>query len=254
MNLAAIDTEAGSQPLESLATRSGRRLNSPDQRGSQSIFSQQGLNNHLVNPNPGNEPPGSDGQGFQQLGATPGSAMERELVTDSQNGDMDSFAQLVLGHQDRVFGFLLRLTGNAQDAEDLAQDTFVKAYRNIGRYDSRWPLTTWLLTIARRVAANHWRSRRQHEPLENVAEPVAAGPDPGEPLSAREEGESLWAEARRLKPKYFEVLRLHYGEELGVSDVAKVMGLNVIHVKVLLHRARKALEVRLRQTGKVVNL
>ncbi|MEE8146382.1 MAG: sigma-70 family RNA polymerase sigma factor, partial [Longimicrobiales bacterium] len=74
------------------------------------------------------------------------------LVSRAQTGSLSSFAELVARFEGRLFNFLLRRTRCVADAEDLAQDTFVRAWQRIRRYDPRWRFSTWLFTIAHRLA------------------------------------------------------------------------------------------------------
>lgn len=141
-------------------------------------------------------------------------------------------------YQDRLFSFLLQLTGNHHDAEDLAQEAFLKAYVGIHRFDPACSFTTWLFTIAKRAAASHWRSQRRLESAAELADAVAPAADPIETASQEDEAASVWALARRLKPKYFHVLWLRYAEGFSVAETAQIMRLTQLHVKVLLHRAR----------------
>jgi len=170
------------------------------------------------------------------------------LAACSRKGDREAFAALVERHTERVYSLLARWVGNRQDAEDLAQETFVRAYQSIHRFDPRQPFLPWLFTIARRVAATHWRQVRPLEEPGGEVEEASSGADPAAHLLSVERSASLWREARRLKPKQFQALWLHYAEGLAVADVARVLGTNSIHVKVLLHRGRGALARRLKDS------
>lgn len=162
-----------------------------------------------------------------------------QLVEKSKTGCLDSFEMLVRRHEKPVYNYLLQLTGNAHDAEDAAQETFVKAFQALPRFDERFRFSSWLFTIAKRTAINHQRKSRRYERMEDVESLEAPGagdsPDP-----------DLWGIARRLKPKLFEVLWLYYGEGFDLKETARIMGTNVIYAKVLLHRARGELKKRIK--------
>jgi RNA polymerase sigma-70 factor, ECF subfamily len=168
------------------------------------------------------------------------SSDEVGLIRDSLAGDSQSFAEIVRAYHGRVYGFLYQMMRHRHDAEDLTQQTFIKAYQNLGRFDARRPLINWLLTIARHGAINHFRdTKRWSEMPEDV---VGGEPSPATTAERREETENLWDRARAiLSPREFEVLWLRFGEELSTADTAQVVGLTQTHVKVLVHRARKAL-------------
>jgi RNA polymerase sigma-70 factor (ECF subfamily) len=162
-----------------------------------------------------------------------------QLAEKSQNGCRESFEALVERHGQRVFNFLWQLTRNRHDAEDLTQETFLKAFRNIQRYNPACSFASWLFVIAKRTGLSHFRSARPTEELPEESEADAL--DPLAVLQEKEEKNSLWRLARRLKPNQREALWLRYGEGFSIAETARVMNTNQIRVKVLLHRARKAL-------------
>lgn len=163
---------------------------------------------------------------------------EATLVRATVAGDSRAFDQLISLNSRRVFNFLYQFTRNRHDAEDLAQQTFIKAYHNLNRFDCSRPLINWLLTIARRTALNHFRDTKKWDEIpENVA---SAGPSPAHHVEERDQADTLWARARRvLSQREFEVLWLRFGEEMSVEETARVMGLTQVHVKVIVFRARK---------------
>jgi RNA polymerase sigma-70 factor (ECF subfamily) len=166
-----------------------------------------------------------------------------QLARQCQAGCRDSFEALVQLYQGRIYNFLRQLGASVQDAEDLTQVTFLKAYQNIHHYDSAFTFTTWLFTIAKRTAASHFRAAK---PLVLPRpEPEADWEDPAVLLQNKDEACSLWQTARTLKPNQFNALWLRYGEELSIVETAKVMQMSPLRVKVLLHRARARLAKRL---------
>jgi RNA polymerase sigma-70 factor (ECF subfamily) len=170
-----------------------------------------------------------------------------QLAAQCKAGCRDSFEALVEQFEKRIFNFLFQFTGNSHDAEDITQETFLKAYRNIHRYDSAYAFATWLFTIAKRTAISHFRSVKPSEELSNETDADVV--DPAAALEAKDEKDSLWKLAKRLKPNQYEALWLRYGEGFSVAETARIMNINQIHVKVLLHRARGHLAKRLRPTN-----
>jgi RNA polymerase sigma-70 factor (ECF subfamily) len=154
---------------------------------------------------------------------------------------MDAFEELTVRFEKRIYGFLCRHIGNAHDAQDVTQETFVRAWRAIGRFDPTRDFATWLFVIARRAAANHFRARRNHDELSNDLAAAEAVESRGD------EKDDLWRVAKKLKNKSYEALWLRYGEGFSVAQTARVMGLTTIHVKVILHRARKELARRIKR-------
>lgn len=169
-------------------------------------------------------------------------ASAEELALRSQNGCQASFAELVRRYGGRLLVLMQQRTGNPHDAEDLVQDTFVKAYRNIHRYQSTFRFSTWLFTIATRLANSHYRSQRSMQiPLEAQAhdrEPDAAAVE-------HESRQGLWSLARTLSDNQYQALWLKYVEDMSIKEIAKVMSRSQVSVKVLLYRARMNLAKQL---------
>lgn len=165
---------------------------------------------------------------------------DTEIVRAAIAGDARAFERIVRNHQGRVFHFLLQMTRQREDAEDLTQQTFIKAHRHLDRVDVGRPITNWLLTIARRTALNHFRSAKKWESL--PPDFAGTGPSPADRAEGRDHADQLWARARRvLSQREFEALWLRFAEERSVEETADIMGLTRIHVKVLVHRARQHL-------------
>ena len=163
-----------------------------------------------------------------------------ELAEQCKAGDRNAFEPLVQRLESRVTFFLYRMVGNMDDAADLAQDSFVKAYKNIHRYDSKYSFTTWLFTIAKRTALNYFRSAKPTVEFQEYTELEEA--HPRSLLESKDETHTLWAMAKRmLKPKQFEALWLRYGEDFTIEETARIMKTNQIRVRVLVHRARGTL-------------
>jgi RNA polymerase sigma-70 factor, ECF subfamily len=173
-------------------------------------------------------------------GPEPAGCDEAALIREAAAGDTRAFGELVRSHHRRVYNYLVQLTRHHHDAEDLTQQTFVKAFHHLARFDASRPLINWLLTIARNTALNHFRDTRRWE--EMPVEPAGHEPSPARAAETKERTENLWARARAvLAPLEFEVLWLRFGEELSVRETAGVVGLTETHVKVLVFRARRAL-------------
>jgi RNA polymerase sigma-70 factor (ECF subfamily) len=166
-----------------------------------------------------------------------------ELALRSQQGCQECFEELVERYNVRLYQFLRSRTAGVQDAEDLVQDTFVKAYRNIHRYRTSWRFSTWLFTIGSRLATSHHRSllRRQA-----VAKIEAKNINPADTTVQQETFDGLWAIARDLSKDQYQALWLKYAEDMSIKEIAKVLKKTQVGVKVLLYRARTNLARRLR--------
>jgi RNA polymerase sigma-70 factor, ECF subfamily len=168
---------------------------------------------------------------------------EEQLVREAQTGCLLSFERLVEYFQDRLFTFLVQIVGNEHDAQDIAQETFIKVYNHLASYDGRARFSTWLFAIAKNTAYNHLRRRKVHQPIDAFAEVLTAVSPAVDPS----ERESLWNVARTLKPKFFETLWLFYAEGFSLKEIAEILNTNSLTVRVNLHRARNALGKKLTQ-------
>ncbi|MDP6794566.1 MAG: sigma-70 family RNA polymerase sigma factor [Verrucomicrobiota bacterium] len=164
---------------------------------------------------------------------------ELALAIAAKGGCIDSFEQLVTRLEGRLFAFLFRKTGNHHLAQDLLQSTFVTAYRKLHRYNPKYAFTTWIYTIASRLAINHFRRR---QPVEAENADWAVDENPRSNLMASEKARGIWGQARKSLPEsQFNALWHFYGEERNLAETADVMNKSVGSVKVLLHRARRKL-------------
>jgi RNA polymerase sigma-70 factor, ECF subfamily len=166
---------------------------------------------------------------------------DEELACRAQQGCADSFEQLLRRYQPPVLHFL-RHRGLAADAEDAAQETFLRAYRNLHRYSRRWAFSAWLFTIARRMGINH---RRRQRPVVDAATVEAARstePGPCDAIVAAEDRRRLWdLAAGVLSEEQTTALWLRYVEDMPLVDIGAVLGRSRAAVKIMLFRARRKL-------------
>lgn len=164
---------------------------------------------------------------------------DEEIACRAQRGCRESFNELMRRYQAPILHFVRGRTC-AAEAEDLLQETFLRAFRGLHRYRSDWPVRTWLFTIARRVCID---SGRRLRPALQVADEVCGKtPDAATIASANEERRTLWSEARRLLSEIEQTaLWLHHVEEMPIRDVAAVIRRSPTATKVLMFRARRTL-------------
>jgi RNA polymerase sigma-70 factor (ECF subfamily) len=167
-----------------------------------------------------------------------------ELAMRSRHGCRASFAELVERYGIPLFDFLRYKTNSLQDTEDLVQDTFVKAYENIHRYRDCWKFSTWLFTIAARLASSHFRRLR---PSRTIGEVESDGMGPGQMMVKKETRMNLWTMAGDLSKNQYQALWLKYAQDMSIKDIAKVMRKSQVNVKVILYRARINLAKRLQE-------
>ena len=166
---------------------------------------------------------------------------EAALVREAQAGSESAAREIVRRYHRPIYTFVCRMAGQAQDAEDITQETFVKAFRALHKVDPDRPLINWLFTIARRTALNHFRSRKTW--VELPEEMIGSGEDgPEREADLHERVDNLWAKARRvLTGREFEALWLRFGEELSTAETAAATGQSVPGIKTLICRARQRL-------------
>lgn len=167
-------------------------------------------------------------------------------------GDREAFRLLVERHQSRVYHRVLSVVRDPEEAEDLAQEAFVRAYTRLADYDPRWAFSTWLQTIATRLALNATRAARVRrtqaiEDLPPAAEPRSAAPDARDRAAGREWLDRLRDEVAALSEKARVIFGLRHEDELSIEEIARATGSSVSAVKVTLHRARRRLRDRLRE-------
>ena len=157
-----------------------------------------------------------------------------QLVRQASGGDLDAFEQLVRSLQRRVYGFAYQHLRDASEAHDLAQEIFVKLYRNLGRYDDARPFEPWFWKLAANTTINY---RRKRVPL--PAEPMAETSDRS--LAPAGHDPALLEALALLDPAYRLPILLHYYADLSVEQVGQTLSLSVAAVKSRLHRARAQL-------------
>jgi RNA polymerase sigma-70 factor (ECF subfamily) len=171
---------------------------------------------------------------------------DEELASKVAAGSRASFEALIQRYSSRLFYFLRHKTSSDQDIEDLIQETFLKAYQHINRFDPDKKFSTWLYTIAIRLAISHHRAKKETRPS-LVAK--SSFPGPQEALIQKEKARNIWNLARSLKQEEYQALWLRYGEDMSIKDMARIMGKKHISVRVLLHRSRLNLAKTLSQSS-----
>lgn len=173
---------------------------------------------------------------------------ERALLARITDGDTNAFAQLVDRYQRPLFSFLGRMGLTQAQAQDLAQDTFLRAWSQLHRYDpTRAQFSTWLYTIARNLAVDalHAQSRYQrfdgHGSAEAAMEVACEQPNPMQSLALKQKQQQLQSALRQLPMADRSALALVYVHDLSLTDVARIEGDSLSAIKTRLHRAKARL-------------
>jgi RNA polymerase sigma-70 factor (ECF subfamily) len=170
---------------------------------------------------------------------------DEALAQRARAGDRQAFARLVRRHQERVFGFLLRMLGARDEAMDLTQDAFLKAWNALPGWKPEARFTTWLFQIARNTALDLLRRRQRIEfvPLDDETadgETRDAAPLPEERLADRQRIELLERALDALPAEQREILLLRELENMSYAEIAATLDINEGTVKSRLARARVA--------------
>jgi len=175
---------------------------------------------------------------------------ENELLKASLNGSREAFGAVVERYQALVCAITYSATGDIGTSEELAQETFIRAWRNLWQLEDAARFRSWLCTIARNLAGTWARGRSKDaidraEPLD-VAEIVpSAAPGPGQEAIDKERREIVWAAVRRIPQKYREPLVLFYRRQQSVTEVAADLGLSEPVVRQRLHRGRQLVKAQI---------
>ena len=185
-----------------------------------------------------------------------GTGSDQVLVDRARAGEQRAFTQLVERHAGRVRSILLRLTSDPDRVDDLAQETFLRAYRGLDRFRGDAAFGTWVVQIAVHAARDGLRHRRRQQNVVSLDElreqsPETADPqaldawsDPTDAVGDHELQARLVRALEELPPKYREVFVLHHQHELPYEELAQITGDSVGSLKVRAHRARQLLKER----------
>jgi RNA polymerase sigma-70 factor (ECF subfamily) len=212
------------------------------------------ISGSLSRPDPG--PPSlAPGAGRKESGDR---RTEADLLARSAGGDTGAYARLVRAHQDAVYGLVCRLVGDPMVAEELTQDTFLKAFRSLSSFRGDARFFTWLYRIAVNVCHDHRasqsaRNRVRESSLDapeiGAFDPVAPFARPDEVVEEEEVAEDFQKALDALEAPYREAFLLRHQEGLSYEELAEVVQISKSNAKVRVHRAREMILEALRALG-----
>jgi RNA polymerase sigma-70 factor (ECF subfamily) len=171
------------------------------------------------------------------------------IIERFKNGEKAAFEKLVLTYQDRIFNLCRYLLGNSHDAEDAAQDTFTKAYRNLNKFRPEASFYTWLYRIAVNTCLDYKKRpffeslfRKSDEGEDYVLDPVSDEPSPEKLYESKQLGIALSKGLGKLSLKLRTVIILKEIEGLSYEAIAEVLDISVGTVKSRISRARAELK------------
>jgi RNA polymerase sigma-70 factor (ECF subfamily) len=176
-------------------------------------------------------------------GAVRADLSDHECAAQAREGDRQAFAELVRRHQDAVYRFLVRMVGTREEALDLAQDAFVRAWQALPQWQPEAQFRTWLFRIASNAALDALRRRRvvRFEPIDETFEAAADEPDPQKRLELTQRVAALEASLAKLSAEHREILMLREVEGMSYEEIGTVLAISEGTVKSRLARARAAL-------------
>jgi len=163
---------------------------------------------------------------------------DSELVRGCLAGDGDALGAFVRRYQSAVFGLCFRMLSHREDAEDVAQEVFLRAVRNLRQWDPGRPLVPWLLTIAANRCRTWLSNRRRRDLPAEFAESIA---DPAAERPRLDLAEELQLALDKLREEYRLCFVLYHLNELSLAEIADVTGNPEGTIKTWLHRARREL-------------
>jgi RNA polymerase sigma-70 factor (ECF subfamily) len=184
---------------------------------------------------------------------------DHELVALAQKGSEKAYRELLGRYQRPVFSLVYRMLRDREQAEDLAQETFVRVFNNIGRYDPKYKFSSWIFKIATNLTIDHIRKKEvatvsidgsryavTSDEIEASTITVASDDEnPEELLEAKELGESIEGAIGALRAEYRTAILLRHVEGREYQEIADIMGLPLGTVKTFIHRARHELRAKL---------
>lgn len=165
---------------------------------------------------------------------------EQELVERARLGDEQAFEELILAYTAPLYRAIVRMTGDAQEAESVVQESFWRAWRFLGRYHNDRPFFPFLVTIALNIQRDRWRAGRRLderalEEGEEITDPVSA---PELLIENDEQRRALVTAIQRLPAAYRAVIALRYETEMSYEEIAEALNLPINTVRTHLSRAK----------------
>ena len=172
----------------------------------------------------------------------------KDIINNAKKNDQSAFNALLDFYWNDVYGFQLKRTENENDAEDIAIQTFSKAFDKIDTYNDAYEFKTWLITISKNIHIDLLRKRKSsiqnrssHKYSDDFHNIIDESPSPEDKLITEQNLAKLLRDIKKLKPHYQEVINLRYFQELTYKEISEELNEPINNVKVKLLRAKKLL-------------
>ncbi|NWQ44471.1 RNA polymerase sigma factor SigW [Bacillus sp. EB106-08-02-XG196] len=183
-------------------------------------------------------------------------ALIKKRIKQVIKGDQDAFAEIVEIYSNSIFQLGYRMLGNRHEAEDIAQEAFIRAYVNIKSFNQDLKFSTWLFRIATNLCIDRIRKKKPDyyldaevsgtDGLTMYSQLSSNSPLPENELESLELQETVQTEILKLPEKYRSVIVLKYMEELSLNEISEILDMPLGTVKTRIHRGREALRQQLR--------
>jgi RNA polymerase sigma-70 factor, ECF subfamily len=172
---------------------------------------------------------------------------DRDLILRARRGETEAFGELVRRTQTAVFNVCFRLLSEQREAEDLTQETFIRAWKRLHMFDVERPFLPWIRRVAANLCLNHLSARAPDSPeLDEERDEVDTPSRPPQIVEQRQQFEQLRCALTDLPPRYRIVLELRHFQELSYDEIAQTLDRPLSDVKSDLFRARKLLAEKLK--------
>ncbi len=182
-------------------------------------------------------------------------SIEAHLARLALKGDQQAFAEIVGLYQDKLYHMAYRMLSSRQEAEDVVQDTFLRVYKNLDRYDDTMKFSTWIYRIATNLCIDRLRKRKpsysldaettEHEGLDGYSMIPSDNRTPESETLLSEMQATVHKAIDNLPAKYKSVMVLRYLQDLSLQEIGDVLDMPVTTVKTRVHRGREFLRKRL---------
>ncbi len=175
---------------------------------------------------------------------------EQDIIMRCRNGERDAYAILVDRYQSLAYTVACRMLGDAETANDIAQESFLSAYEGLRHFRFGSKFSSWLTSIVLNKCRDHLRSRRPTVGVDEIAEIRATGQrDPEQEAMAGECVDAVQKALDSLPPDYREAVILKHIEELDYRTMSEILGVSIPALKVRTHRGREMLKGLLERSG-----
>ena len=176
---------------------------------------------------------------------------QENIIARARRGDADAFEQLVAAYRDQVFRLALRMCGNEADADEVAQEAFLSAWKALPNFRGDSRFSTWLYQLTSHAAIDLMRREKRQIAAEDIADVSAAdpGPSPQQQAEQSETRQVVRDAVLQLTPEYRQIVVLRYLEELSYEEIGAALKLPAGTVKSRLNRAKAQLKDILSKSG-----